>query len=314
MNEKINLIFLGNSDISLSVIEVLYKSKYFSIKLVVTSADKKMGKAKKKQQMEVAKFANEKKLNLLKTDNINLELNTLKKYDYDYIITCAFGQFLSEKILATANKKALNIHGSLLPKGRGGAPIHHAIIEQEKETGYSLMEMIKKMDAGNYYIQHKVKIDKDETYDSLKQKLIKLIKKNIEKDLIDFNNNKLKAIKQEETKVNYWLNIKPEDEKIDFQKEGEKIIHQINGLNSQPGSYGMINNLKIKIWAGEFLNKKINDKKNGEIIDLNKKGIFIKVKDGIILIKEITIPGKKKNQIKNIINGKLPFSMGDLFI
>ncbi|BDV02428.1 MAG: methionyl-tRNA formyltransferase [Candidatus Hepatoplasma vulgare] len=314
--EKIKIVFLGNPDISVETLKSLLEEEKIEITLIITNIEKKIGRNKVVSNSELAKFSNFKKLKILKTENINNDYIYLKEnFEFDYLLTCAFGQFLSENILSLPKKAALNIHASLLPKGRGGAPIHWAVINGEKETGYSLMRMIKEMDAGEYFIQHKVKISKNETYDSLKAKIIKSIKENIVSDLLKFDQGKLKGIEQDKNKISFWKNIKQEDEKIDFNLEAENISNKIMGLNSIPGAYGLINDLNIKLWTSSFEknNKKYKNNKFGEILKIDKNGILIKAKNGLILINEITIPGKKRNQLENIINGKLPFKVGDIF-
>lgn len=314
---KIKIAFLGNPDISVETLKVLLEEEKIEIVLVITNIEKEIGRKRNLSDSELGKFADSKNIKILKTKNINNDYDYLKEnFKFDYLLTCAFGQFLSEKILSLPKKDALNIHASLLPKGRGGAPIHWAVIKGEKETGYSLMRMIKEMDAGEYFIQHKVKLEKNETYDSLKEKIINLIKENIRNDILNFDAGKLEEIKQDENKISFWKNIKKEDEKIDFSLNAKEISRKIMGLNSIPGAYGTINNLNIKLWTSYYEkdhHKKHDHKQLGEILKIDKDGLLIKAKHGLILIKEITIPGKKRNEIRNIINGKLPFKVGDNF-
>jgi len=183
----------------------------------------------------VALLAKKNKIPIIKTNSINKDIDQLKEYDFEYMITCAFGQFLSDDVLNLPTKKALNVHGSLLPEGRGGAPIHWAIIKGKKVTGITIMEMVSKMDAGDYYSQYKIDIDKNDTTDILFEKMSALI---LEKtgDSIKEIDNGMKPTKKDENKVSFWMNIKKEDAKINFNQNVNDVYNQIRGLTSKPGA------------------------------------------------------------------------------
>ncbi len=314
--EKIKIIFFGNSEISLSALRPLIISDKFDVVAVVTGDDQKVGRSHSSRiENVVSKFSKENNLNLIKTENINKDIEKIKGKEVDYLITCSFGQYLSDEILSLPKLIPLNIHTSLLPKGRGGAPIHWAILEGEKETGVSFMEMVKEMDAGDYFSQIKVEITKNETYDSLYKKLSEIIENNIVNEVIKINENKITKTKQEENLVSKWFNVKKEDCFVNFNLSSNKIDQIIRGCFSKPTSWTTINNMNIKIGKSTLTNYNITVSKYipGEIIDISNDGILVKTNDGTILIDEITIPGKKPNSVKQLINGKVPFKIGDNF-
>ena len=315
-NKIIKIAFLGTPNIGTSALKSFLNNKRFQVVVVVTVEDKPIGRSHSQfMPSAVAKLSQINNLDIIKTNSINKDIDKLKKYDFDYLITCAFGQFLSDEVLALAKIKSLNIHASLLPEGRGGAPIHWAIINDKKETGISFMEMVAKMDAGDFYIQDRINISENDTYDSLYEKLSKVIYELSAKNLIKINDEEIVPISQDETQVTYWLNIKNEDRIIDWNDKSENIIKKIRGLFSKPCAVTNVNNLNIKLLDASLVKSDINLKsKNGEIINITKEGIFVKTKDGIIVLKKIIIPGKKATYIKEIINGSIPFEIGDFFL
>jgi len=227
--------FLGTPNIGAQALQSLINAK-IEVVAVVTLPDKKIGRSHSETQATpVALLAKKNKIPIIKTNSINKDIDQLKEYDFEYMITCAFGQFLSDDVLRLPTKKALNVHGSLLPEGRGGAPIHWAIIKGKKVTGITIMEMVSKMDAGDYYSQYKIDIDKNDTTDILFEKMSALI---LEKtgDSIKEIDNGMKPTKQDENKVSFWMNIKKEDAKINFNQNVNDVYNQIRGLTSKPGA------------------------------------------------------------------------------
>ncbi len=295
--KKIKIAFFGNPKISVMALKSLLNDSDFEVVVVVTNEDKPIGRSHSKlQESEVFKLAKLNNLNIIKTNSINKDIDKLKKYNFDFIVTCAFGQFLSDSVLNLAKIKPLNIHGSLLPEGRGGAPIHWAIINGNKKTGITIMEMISKMDAGNYYSKYELNISDNETSDSLFEKMGNLIFEKTAIGIKEVYNGK-KSIKQDESKVSFWLNIKKEDSKINFNYSSLAIDRKIRGLTSKPGAWMNFNNKIIKINKAIISDDNIKNKEPGTILNIDDNGLLIKTKDGSILIKEITIEGKKKKKV-----------------
>ncbi|BDU67613.1 MAG: methionyl-tRNA formyltransferase [Candidatus Tyloplasma litorale] len=292
----INVAFLGTPKIGAAALKSLINSNRINVVVVVTNEDKAIGrKHSKLQETPVATLAIQNNIKVIKTNSINKDINKLKDFTFDYIVTCAFGQFLNDKVLALPKEKAINIHGSLLPEGRGGAPIHWAIIKGKEETGISMMEMVSKMDAGNYYDQFKIQINKNDNVDTLFEKMSNLIEEKAAIGLINIDNG-LKSTKQDESKVEFWLNIKKEDAKINFNQNNISVRNQIRGLTSKPGAWTIIDNKIIKVHNSKLINRKTN-KKPGTIIDVNDYGIIIATKEKCIAIFDITIEGSKRKII-----------------
>ncbi|NQX83414.1 MAG: methionyl-tRNA formyltransferase [Mycoplasmataceae bacterium] len=308
----IKVAFLGTPLIGAAALQSLINHENIKIMVVVTNPDKKIGRSHSiLQPSPVAELAQKNKLNIIKTSSINKDVNELKKYKFDYIITCAFGQFLSDEILSLPKFKSLNIHGSLLPEGRGGAPIHWAIINGKKKTGISIMEMISEMDAGNYYSQYEIKINIDDTVDTLFDKMSNLIFEKTALSIVKINDGE-KSIPQDKSKVSFWMNIKKQDAKVDFSKKTQEVLNQIRGLTSKPGAWSKINGKIIKIHSAVISENIFCSYEPGRIMILDSDGIQVATGDGLINIKEITIEGNKKTST-NIFCKLDIINVGDIF-
>lgn len=319
IRKKISVMFFGNPKISVSALNSLINNKNFDVKVVVTNKDKAIGRNHSlAKPTELANFTKNLNITVIKTDDINSDIDLIKEFKIDLIITCAFGQKLSDEVLGLAKLKALNIHASLLPKGRGGAPIHWAIINGETQTGFTIMDMINEMDAGNYYHQEVVEIDKLDTFDTLYKKLSKIIYEESGKIISEIikKPNLYPSIKQETEKVSYWNILKKEEIYINFNKPAEDIINHIRGLNSIPGAKSKINNIGIKIYHSDVYNKDIDLNKKylpGEIIEINKNGIIVATKTKPIVLDDILIDNKKRVYVRDFINGNNILKVGDIF-
>ena len=218
------------------------------------------------------------------------------------IITCAYGQIIPKELLDYPKYGAINVHGSLLPKLRGGAPIHRALINGEVETGVTIMYMSYKMDAGDIISQRKISIEDTDNVDTLFTKLSYLGRDLLMETIPLIINNKNLRIKQNEEEVTYGLNIKKEEEIIDFNDTKINIFNKIRGLSSIPGAYTYLNGKILKIYSASILDKEYKGK-NGQIVDVTREGLVVKVKDGSLLITDIKIEGKGRVLVKDYLNG-----------
>ena len=220
----------------------------------------------------------------------------------DIIITAAYGQIIPSQILDYPKYGCINVHGSLLPKLRGGAPIHHAIINGDKEAGVTIMYMDKKMDSGDIISQRSINIDDNMILDDLYYKLSILGRDLLIDTLPSILNGTNNRIKQNEEEVTYGLNITKEEELINFNDSVSNVHNKIRGLSSIPGAYAMLNNKRMKIYLSEKTNN-ISKEKPGTITDINKNGITVSTKDYDIILKNIKLEGKKRCDVKDFING-----------
>jgi len=229
----------------------------------------------------------------------------------------AYGKILPKEILEVPKYGSINVHGSLLPKYRGAAPIQWAVLNGDKETGITTMFMDEGMDTGDMILKEKISISEDETTGELWDRLSKIGAKLLVDTVCKINditkNNK--EITLEELKMKIGAEKQGEDftiapmldkemAKIDWNKSAIEIKNLVRGLNPIMGAYSYLNDKKIKLWKVEALSERCEDKQNGEIITANQKdGLKIKTGDGIISVLEIQGENSKRMDIKSFLNG-----------
>ena len=298
--EKIKVIFMGTPHFSVAPLEKI--NELYDVILVVTQPDKEVGRKKEIKFSPVKEFAIENNIEIFQPVKIREDYKRIIDLNPDIIITCAYGQIIPKEILECPKYGCVNIHASLLPKLRGGAPIHKAIINGYDKTGVTIMYMDEKMDSGDIIYQEEIPILDTDNAGTLFDKLSVLGSNMIIKvlpDIIEGSNNR---IKQNEDEVTYAYNITREEEKIDFNKSTREVFNQIRGLYPWPVGYSTLDDKKIKIFSSQIGNS--NKKaKNGEIINIYNDSIGIKTSDGEILIKEIQLEGKKRVSVKDYLNG-----------
>lgn len=227
------------------------------------------------------------------------------------LITAAYGQFIPGKLLDQFKYK-LNVHASLLPKRRGGAPIQRAIIEGDKETGVTIMQMERKMDAGCIYAQAKLPISQDDNSTTLFAKLAVLGRDLLIATLPDIISGKNKGQKQVEEDATFSYVLTKEDEKLNFNKQSLDVVNQIRGLALEPGAYFEFKDQPYKILKAKAVSTTSNANP-GTIISLNKE-MLIKTADGAISVLEIKPAGKKTMDIKSFLNGQRIFQENDVIL
>lgn len=310
MNERI--VFMGTPSFSVSVLEMLLKEGY-NVVGVVTQPDRKVGRKKVLTMSGVKELALKHDLPVFQPVKIRNEYQDIIDLDPDLIITAAYGQIIPDVILNTPRLGCVNVHASLLPKYRGGAPVHKAIIDGEEKTGVTIMYMEKRMDAGDIISQRETTIFEEDTvsilYDRLSEIGASLLKDTLPSIILGTN----ERIPQDESQVTYAYNIKREDEIIDWHLTSLQVFNKVRGTNSWPGSYSVYEGKNIKIWKGKYEEESKYDDLPGTIVEITKDSIKVQTGKGIYAIKELQIPGKKKIEVKNYLNGNSIFKVGGIF-
>ena len=299
MKDK-RIVFMGTPTFAVPVLKSLIEN--YNVVLVVSQPDKEKDRKGNILITPTKEVAIENNIPVYQPLKIKEEYQTILDYKPDIIITCAYGQIIPDIILDYPKYGCINVHGSLLPKLRGGAPIHHAIINGDKETGITIMYMASKMDAGDIISQKSLKIEENDNLDYIYNKMSVLGSKLLIDTLPSIFNKTNSRIKQDESLVTFGFNIRKEEEKIDFDKSSTDIHNRIRGLSSIPGAYAILDNKRVKIYES-FIIDKVSDKEPGTIIDINKNGMFVATKDNIIKITDLKIEGKKRCKIQDFING-----------
>ena len=300
------IVFIGTPEFAVPVLEAL-NSKY-EVVLVVSQPNR----VKKKGvfiDTPVAAKAKELGLNIIQPEKIGEEYEYLKSLEADVLVSAAYGQYVPTKIL-NLYKKTLNVHGSLLPKHRGGAPIQRAIMNGDDVTGVTIIEMAKKLDAGVMYAKKQYAIKDTDTSDIVFNEL-SIIGTNLLMEVIeDVYNGKLVGEVQNEEEATFSSNLTAEEEFISFDMPARMVVRHINSLSSNPGASIKVNDMIIKVYEAEEVVEQ-SDLAPGTVISL-KKQVLIKAKDNAVKINKILVPGKKVLTARDFVNGQKIFKELDV--
>ncbi|MDY5252272.1 MAG: methionyl-tRNA formyltransferase [Erysipelotrichaceae bacterium] len=308
--ENIRVIFMGTPQFACSILQSLIDEKY-QVVAVVSQPDKKVGRKQIVQETPVKQLAKQYDLPVLQPDNIKEEYADVLAYKPDLIVTCAYGQFIPKCILDYPQYGCINVHASLLPKLRGGAPIHKAIINGDKVTGITIMQMIPKMDAGLMYAKKEVVIEEDDTTSILHDKLMAAGSQLLKTMLPDYLAHKIVGIPQDEAEATFAYNIAKEEEFISFKEDVHKVYDHIRGLIDWPVGYGMIDGQRLKIYQA----CKIVTNHQVELgkAKMQDDMIMVACKNGYIGLKEVQLAGKKKMLAKDFYNGNKELITNNIF-
>ena len=227
------------------------------------------------------------------------EMETLLSLDADGIVTAAFGQFLPTKLLENF-QFAVNVHASLLPKYRGGAPIHYALINGDEEAGVTIMEMVKEMDAGDMIAARSLPILDEDNVGTLFEKLAVLGRDLLLDTLPAYLAGEIKPSPQDPSLVTFSPNILPEEEVLDWTKTNRQVFNQIRGMNPWPVAHTLLNGQRFKVYEAELCEGNGNP---GEVIGLSKKELLVAAGESALSLKVVQPAGKPKMSITDFLNG-----------
>ena len=294
------VVFMGTPDFSVPVLDMLINN--CNVIGVVTQPDKPVGRNGKISITPVKELALANNLTIFQPNKIRDEYNDILELNPDIIITCAYGQIIPKEVLDYPKYGAINVHASLLPRHRGGAPIHRAIIEGDFKSGVTIMYMGEGMDAGDIISQREVDILDSDTAESLFDKLSILGSSLLLETLPSIIDGSAQRTKQDESLVTYSYNIKPEDELIDFTKTRREVFNQIRGLNSWPVAHTYLDSKRLKVWESRIGDDKVRGE-CGVITNTYKDGIGVQTSDGEIILTSIQPEGKKRMNSSDYLNG-----------
>ncbi|WP_411710708.1 methionyl-tRNA formyltransferase [Mesoplasma florum] len=313
MMEKIKVIFCGTPQIGADILTTLTEMENVEVVLVISQPDRPVGRKKELKPTPVKEIALKNNLKIIQPVKISEAYEEIAQIESDFIVTCAYGQFVPTKILDLPKIDSINVHGSLLPKYRGGAPIQYAIKNGDSKTGISIMKMVKKMDAGDYYIQESIDIEETDDTGSMFEKLAKLGQKMIKENLLKIYNNELPPIAQNEDEVTFSKNISTEEEKINWNDLSVNVWNHIRSLSPWPIAHTFKGEERYKIQKVQILNNNV-EAKPGTIVNISENGIDIQTKDGQVQILLIQKPGKKMMEASSYkLNNLSDLKVGDCF-
>lgn len=315
MRERI--VFMGTASFSLAVLKMLIEEGY-NIVGVVTQPDRYVGRKKVLTMLDVKVEALKYDIPVIQPARIKEDYQAVADLKPDLIITAAYGQIVPQAVLDIPRLGCINVHASLLPLYRGGAPVHQAIIDGQEKTGVTIMYMVKKMDAGDMIAQKETPILEEDTVGILYDRLSDLGAKLLKETLPDILKGTNQRIPQDENLVTYAPTLSREDERLDWNMSARQVYNKVRGTNPWPGSYTTYQGKTVKIWAGqvhqcENAMKHHAHQDNGTIVKIFKDAIGVKVNDGVYLITELQLEGKKRMSVKDYLNGHCIFEVDTKF-
>ena len=300
MEKDIRIVFMGTPEFASNVLKGLVENNY-NIVGVVSQPDKEVGRKRILTPSPVKEMALSHGLKVLTPVKIRKEYEEVLSLEPDLIITCAYGQIIPKALLEYPKYKCINTHGSLLPKGRGGAPIQRSIMNGEDKTGITIMFMNEKMDEGDILYQEEMPIDIHDTNATLFNKLSNLALDMLLKFLPEYIKGNYTAIKQDNDKASYTYNITKEEEFISFNEDVKKVYDHIRGLLDNPGAYFVANDKKYKLISVDF--EYCNDTDAGLIRGLENNYFRIDAINGFIKVLKIKPEGKNEMDARSFFNG-----------
>lgn len=295
------IIFMGTPVFAANILEDLIANGY-KIDLVVSQPDKKVGRKQLLTATPVKQVAIKHDIPVFQPQKIREDFQPIIDVKPDLIITAAYGQIVPQEVLDAPSIDCINVHGSLLPKYRGGAPIHYSVLNGDKETGVTIMKMVSKMDAGDIITTDKFPILENDTTAIVHDKMIKVASDLLIRTLPNILDNNYKLIAQDETKVTYSPNITKDQEKIMWDNHASQVHNQIRGLNSWPGAYTLLDGNRFKIYLTNLTNEEANGEP-GTIAKVTNEEIYVNCLDLQIKLLTVQPAGKKVLDVKEFISG-----------
>ena len=294
---------MGTPDFAVPTLEALIEKH--EVVGVVTQPDKRKGRGKAMAFSPVKEKALEHEIPVYQPVKVREEafVQILRELDPEVIVVAAFGQILPKAVLDIPPYGCVNVHASLLPKYRGAAPIQWAVIDGEKESGVTIMQMDEGLDTGDMLLRREVEIGENETAGELFDRLAAIGAELLKETIECLEKGELKPIKQDEAAATKCGMIKKEDGRIDFNRPAQRIHDQVRGMNPWPVAFAMLDGQPVKIWATRMTEQQGGGKTGECVIADPKKGLFVRTADKLIEIKEIQFPGAKRMEAKAALLG-----------
>lgn len=298
---KYNIVFMGTPQFALPALKKL--NKYHNVTSVICQPDRVNRRGNKVSYNPVKQYALEQSIDIFQPENINTPESEkfIKSQNPDFIIVVAYGQFISKNIREIPKEKIVNIHASLLPKYRGAAPIHRAIMNRDEITGVTIMEITKGMDEGDVFLEAITEIE-DKNLSQLHDELSVIGSDLIIEYLKKYSQGSISPVPQDDSKATYAEKISKEDGFIEYSSV-EKALGQIKGLYPRPGASIKYKDKRVRVLDGYIKTKKSDNNSPGEIISVDDQGMLVQFEDGQLMITEVQFPNNRPMLIKDYILG-----------
>lgn len=306
MSRPLSVGFAGTPEIAATVLKDLLNKKDVSVSLIITQPDRPAGRGKKTKASEVKELTLENNLPIFQPETKS-ELEGIAVDKLDLLIVIAFGMVMPLSILETPKHGSWNIHTSLLPRWRGAAPIQRAIEAGDTQTGITIMQMNAGLDTGDILLQQSCEIEPTETAQSLHDKLAQLSSEALSKTLTLLHEQNLSAIPQDNTQACYARKITKQEAEINWEENSKIIEQKIRAFNPFPICFTTLNNINMRVWQATISSEE-SSLAPGEVVSASEKGIEVATKDKNLLITKLQLPGKKRINAKDFLNGHPDFA------
>lgn len=299
---KFNIIFAGTPDFASVALESLIQQGH-TISLVLTKPDAISGRGNQLRPSSVKEMAIKYNIPVHQPSTLKSEetFELLKAQDADFMVVAAYGLIIPQRILDIPKNGCLNIHGSLLPRWRGAAPIQRALLAGDKTTGITIIQMDSGLDTGDMLLKYPVTIDEYDTTGSLYDKLTLIGAAAINACINEYF--QIIPEKQNNLDTCYAEKLTKEEAKIDWNDEAALVVRKIRGYNPIPGAFTFLNDKLLRVWKAELIHNEEHTYQAGEFVSLNNKEFLVACSKGIIALSEVQLPGSKRLEIKSFLSG-----------
>lgn len=312
--EKYKLVFLGTTDFSVKILEGLHHHPQVKIQVVITQPDRPAGRKKTLKSSLVKDWANKHHIPLEQPSQLRDLSPLIKRLEPDFLVTAAYGQKVPPSILQAVRIEALNVHGSLLPRYRGGAPVQMALWNGDGETGVTVMRMVEKMDAGPIFGQERIVLDETMSSGELMKVAADKGSKLLNQLIAPIATRQVQPVEQDATRVSFAHNIQPAQEKINWNQTAFQIHNQIRALSPQPGAFTIYQDQRLKIFKSKVISSSSDVATQhlpGTVIGLNNQSFTVQTGQGVLEVIELQKAGK--NKINAGLFGKNNLEIGTQF-
>lgn len=301
---KIRVCFLGTPEFAVTSLKQLVNDEHFEIVGVVTQPDRPSGRKMQLTPSPVKAFALSQGLRVISPEKVSQDviLQEIEKWGAEVAVVVAFGQILSQKFLDLFRFGAVNVHGSILPKWRGAAPIQRAIEAGDTESGVTLQKMVKKLDAGDIIGLRKIAIGSEMTATELFDEMAKQGASLLHIELMDYVRGNLAPTPQDESQVTYAKKIEKSESQIDWSQTAEQIHNKVRGFNAGPGTFTTLDGKKIKIHKTRVASMTTN-KSAGSVVAISDEALSIATGSGVLNLLEVQPESRNRMPVKDFLKG-----------
>lgn len=307
-----NVVFMGTPDFAVPSLRTLLDEGY-NVVAVITQPDRPKGRKRELTPTPVKAEALKHGIPVLQPLKLRdpVSVEEIRGYAPDLIVTAAYGQILPKSVLAMPGHGCINVHGSLLPKYRGGAPIQHAIMKGEPVTGVTIMYMAEGLDTGDMISRVEIPISDEDTAGTIFDKMSLAGAELLRRTLPELLAGRIEAVPQNDAEATYASNISRDDERIDWSKRSLELFNQIRGLNPMPGAFTLLNGEVFKIWASRKPGTSAarTSAAPGTVLQMTDDGLEVRTGDGSLWLTQVQPAGKKAMSVSDLRRG-LPIPPG----